>query len=134
MQKKVQSLPFQFVVQRLSRPNLYLFDFSLGPDEVISALKYYVDTFVPRCVKKIQIFADNAAAHNKNGALFCAYQHLESSRFESIEVRYAEVGHSRMAADSDFGKIVLRKKKYETIYGPSQYVKIIEESNLRPTI
>ena len=34
-----------------------------------------------------------------------------------------------MAADADFGKIVVRAKSYEKIYGPNDWVKIIEQAN-----
>lgn len=101
-----------------------------GPDEVISALRFYVDKFIPRNVRKVLIFADNCAAHNKNSTLLSALQGIVNQRFDELTIQYAEVGHSRMAADSDFGKIVVRRKKYEFIYGPSDWVKIIEESNL----
>ena len=101
----------------------------VGPDEVISALRYFMDRIVPAGVKNVLMFADNCAAQNKNSFLFAAIQAIVNERFEKFVLQFPTPGHSRMAADADFGKIVMKRKSVETVYGPSEWIKLIEESN-----
>jgi hypothetical protein len=47
---------------------------------------------------------------------------------------YPIVGHSLMEIDGDFGRIELNKRNYQRIYHPSEYTRIIKNTNIKNPI
>lgn len=101
-----------------------------GPNEVLSCLRYYIDN-IPSSVKQLHIFADNCYSQNKNKYMLAYIESLANSRFQMVEMHYPIPGHSRMPCDRDFGRIEKRKKKEDRIIVPSEWIKLIKETDLK---
>lgn len=77
-----------------------------SPDDVISFLVHYLQTFVPSSVEEIHLFCDNCGGQNKNHALIRTIMALvELKVFKKIKVFFPLRGHSYLPCDRDFGLI-----------------------------
>lgn len=71
-----------------------------GPNEVITALDYYIKKYKTDEQVDLSIFCDNCFSQNKNRFLFTYLDSLCASRlFRTIVVYYPIPGHSMMPID-----------------------------------
>ena len=83
-------------------------------------------------VKILHIFSDNCFSQNKNKYLWAFYKYLIICGILSkIIIYYPIPGHSIMEIDSDFGCIEINKNRYQNIYSPSEYERIIKNTNIK---
>jgi len=99
-----------------------------GSNEVISALKHYIETVIPPNKTKLRLFSDNSTGQNKNKFLLAFLSSL-NPRFEEVRISFAVVGHSRMACDRDFALIEKQRQKHDKFYFPSDWTKLIRNAN-----
>ncbi|XP_072940560.1 uncharacterized protein [Epargyreus clarus] len=72
-----------------------------------------------RDLKHIVIWLDNCASQNKNWTLYSYLTHLVNSvevNFDSIKLKYLEVGHTFMSADEFHHQVELAMKKKKHLY------------------
>lgn len=99
-----------------------------GSNETTSCIKYYIEHILPANCKKLIIFCDNSFAQNKNRFMFLILQAICEARNMEVIMRYPIPGHSRLRCDADFGLIEKRRKSTDKFSFPSEYVKIIKDS------
>lgn len=102
---------------KTSKAHFFIYDETTArksPNEVISFLYYYINNILPKTVKVLYLFSDNAAAQNKN-MVIVQFLHLivKSTPIQKIVHRFPEPGHSYLPCDRCFGVIekFLKKKK-----------------------
>ena len=98
-----------------------------GPNEVISSLKHYFDNFLPRHIRKLQLFSDNSGGQNKNKYVLAFLSSLHD-QFEEITFSLPIVGHSRMPVDRDFAHIEQLKRKQDKFHFPSDWTNLIHNA------
>lgn len=118
---------------KTGKAHFYIYDETTArksPNEVISFLFHYIDHILPKNVKVLYLFSDNAAAQNKNATIL-QFLHLlvRTTSLQKIEHRFPEPGHSFLPCDRCFGVIekYLRKKDY--VFSPKQYCQYIQEAS-----
>lgn len=132
---KIQLWFFNFCIHVGSdqRSYFYVYDETVGgkgQNEVASFLSHFINTYLRPEVTDLYIFSDNCSSQNKNYMLVqYFYTLVNTGRFKSIYHRYPEPGHSFLPCDRSFGLIELRKKKYDKIYLPRDYINIIQDSS-----
>lgn len=100
-----------------------------GPNEVITALEYYVTKEKTLNQNQLDLYCDNCYSQNKNRYIFTFLDQLcARGIFEKITVSYPIPGHSMMPIDRDFALIERKRKKYDKIYTPEYYVQLIKNS------
>jgi hypothetical protein len=100
-----------------------------GPNEIISCLNFYFQKLNPS-IKNLYIFSDNSFSQNKNRNLWHFYEILvKTKKFEEIILIYPIPGHSFLDCDRDFGRIEKNRLKVEKVNLPSEWVKIIKETD-----
>lgn len=129
---KIQLWVFNFCVHVGSSGQnyFYVYDETVGgkgQNEVASFLLHFFNTYIRPEVSDVYIFSDNCSSQNKNYMLLQFLTTLvDTGRFKSIQHRYPEPGHSFLPCDRSFGAIEIKKKKFDKIYLPNDYIKIIE--------
>ncbi len=102
-----------------------------GPNEVISALNFYINKF-KTSAEKLYMFCDNCFAQNKNRFIWMFYLSLVmDEKFEEIIVIYPKPGHSFLECDRDFGRIEKNRLKVQKISFPSQWVDLVEKTDMK---
>ena len=100
-----------------------------GPNEVLTALDYYITKEKTPNQHQLDLYCDNAFSQNKNRYVFTYLDQLcAKGIFEKITVSYPVPGHSMMPIDRDFALIERKKRKQEKIYTPEYYVQLIKNS------
>ena len=96
-----------------------------GVNEVCSSLLTFFNVANISSAKLI-VWGDSCAGQNKNFATICFWQYmLLSQRFEVIEHKFPEPGHTYLDSDRDFGKVECAVKRKETIYSVDEYQTIM---------
>ena len=81
---------------------------------------------------KLVAWSDSCCGQNKNFGILCFWQYLLlSSRFQSIEHKYPEPGHSYLDSDRDFGKIEIAVKRRQNVYTVDDYQSIMVGSQCK---
>ena len=89
----------------------YEFEGKRGSDEIASCLIKYIET-IPPDVKHLIAYSDGCAGQNKNHQLQLLWMRLVvKGRFEHIEHKFLEVGHTFLPSDRCFGNIEKRKEE-----------------------
>lgn len=100
-----------------------------GPNEVITALDYYITKEKTLNQHQLDLYCDNCYSQNKNRYLFTYLDQLcAKGIFEKIIVSYPVPGHSMMPIDRDFALIERKKKSHEKIFTPEFYIELIKNS------
>ncbi len=100
-----------------------------GPNEVISCLQFYLESFVRTEAEIIHIFCDNCGGQNKNRYIFLFFQMLASAgKFKQIFVHFPVPGHSYMPCDQDFALIEKQRRHKQQVLVPSGWVNMIKEA------
>lgn len=116
----------------------YVYDETIaakGQNDVASILLHFLNNQVRPEVTDLYIFSDNCASQNKNYVLTqFLYTLVATEKYRLIQHRYPEPGHSFLPCDRSFGAIEQEKRKYDKLYLPKDYVKIIERSSKKFTV
>ena len=84
---------------------------------------------------KLVAWSDSCCGQNKNFGILCFWQYLLlSGRFQSIEHKYPEPGHSYLDSDRDFGKIEMAVKRRQNVYTVDDYQSIMVGSQCKVTV
>lgn len=133
---KIQLWVYNFCVHvgSTGKSYFYVYDETLaakGQNDVASLLHHFFNNHIKEDVTDIYMFSDNCSSQNKNYVLvqFLYTMLATTGRFKLILHRYPEPGHSFLPCDRSFGAIEIQKKKYDKIYLPQEYSKIIENTN-----
>ena len=100
-----------------------------GPNEVLSCLEFYISMLDPG-INKLHIFADNCFSQNKNKFLLAYFYAKCHQKLQEIYIHYPLPGHSHMPCDRDFGRIEKNKRKKDKVVKPSEWIKLIEQTDL----
>lgn len=131
---KIQMWVYNFCIHvaSSSRSYFFLYDETIagkGQNEVISLLDFFFKNIIRPEVTDLYMFSDNCASQNKNLVMIqYIFTLIEMKKFKTIYHRFPEPGHSYLPCDRSFAAIEKRKRRYDKIYLPSEYVKIIRES------
>lgn len=131
---KIQMWVFNFCIHVASTGKSYFFLYDetiagKGQNEVISLLNYFFKNIIRPDVTDLYMFSDNCSSQNKNFVLTqYLFSLVEIGKFKLIYHRFPEPGHSYLPCDRSFGAIEKRKRRYDKIYLPNEYAKIIRES------
>jgi hypothetical protein len=99
------------------------------PNEVISFIDSYVERLDPN-INILYIFCDNAFFQNKNRYNWLYFLSLiKNQKLDEIIVIYPIPGHSYLDCDRDFGRIEKNRLKIEKISFPSEYVKLMRDTD-----
>lgn len=103
---------------------------SKGQQEVTSCLIYHLKNFIPSHCKEIILFSDSCGGQNRNIKTSAMLSHYleKSENLLSITQYFFRPGHSYNVCDRKFAIIEKKRKKVNTIYVPSQWKTLIEES------
>ena len=102
-----------------------------GSDEIGSILLAFFDA-VPITASRLVAWSDSCAGQNKNFYILCIWQYLIAQRkFQMIEHKFPESGHSYMDSDRDFAKIEKSVRKYQNIYTVDDYHTILAQSQTK---
>lgn len=132
---KIQLWVYNFCINvgSTGKSFFYVYDETLGAkgqNDVASILLHFLNNHILPEVTDIYIFSDNCASQNKNYVLVqFLYTLVATEKFRLIQHRYPEPGHSFLPCDRSFGAIEQEKRKYDKIYLPKDYVKIIEKTS-----
>lgn len=132
---KIQLWVYNFCIHvgSTGKSFFYVYDETVaakGQNDVASILLHFFNNYVPPEVTDIYIFCDNCASQNKNYVLVQFLHTLVATKkFRLIRHRYPEPGHSFLPCDRSFGAIEQKKRKYDKIYLPKDYVEIIENTS-----
>ena len=78
-------------------------------------------------------WSDSCCGQNKNFLLLCFWQYLlAKKKFDCIEHKFPEPGHSYLDSDRDFGHIELAVKRRQNVYSIDEYCDIMMHSSSRP--
>lgn len=103
-----------------------------GPNEVITALNFYIRKNKTEDHTKLTIFCDNCFSQNKNKFLFTYLDSLCASRlFQTVVVFYPIPGHSMMPIDRCFALIEKKRLKSENIDNPEYYINLIKSARTK---
>lgn len=105
-----------------------------GANEICSALLAFLEVASEqlRQSKHLIAWSDSCGGQNKNFTVVTFWQYvLSTKRFEVIDHKFPEVGHSYMDSDRDFGLIEKATSKIERIYSAEEYRKIILDVKVR---
>lgn len=131
---KIQLWVYNFCVTVASSGRSYFFVYNetvggKGQNEVISMLHHFFKNLLKPEVTHLYMFSDNCASQNKNNVMTqFLYSLINTGALKFIYHRFPEPGHSYLPCDRSFGAVEQRKNKYDRIYLPSDYMKIIRDS------
>ena len=78
-------------------------------------------------------WSDSCCGQNKNFLFLCFWQYLlAKKKFDCIEHKFPEPGHSYLDSDRDFGHIELAVKRRQNVYSIDEYCDIIMHSSSKP--
>ena len=101
---------------------MYLYSETFGrktANEVISSLQHFIEHHKEENHSRLELFADNCFAQNKNKILWGYLEHVAKSEvFSEIVIFYPIPGHVIMSVDSDFGAIEKRRRRFEKVQTP----------------
>ena len=99
-----------------------------GSDEVGSTLLAFFDA-APITASRLVAWSDSCAGQNKNFYIVCIWQYLIARRkFEMIDHKFPETGHSFLDNDRDFAKVEKLVRKCQNVYSVDQYHTIMAQS------
>ncbi len=106
-----------------------------GSCEVSSCLLLFLDA-ANITQGKLIAWSDSCSGQNKNFSIMATWQLLIArKRFEQIEHKFPEPGHTFMDSDRDFGHVEKSVRSHENIYNVDTYVNIMSNSvKKRPVI
>lgn len=111
---------------------------SRGAQEVGSCLIKHFQENLDHETEKIILYSDSCGGQNRNIKITLLLKHfLENwphDNLRTIEQRYFVSGHSYNSCDRCFGLIERERKNYGEIYGPNDYIKIINMAKTREPI
>lgn len=103
-----------------------------GPNEVCTMLLDYINTKIPAEVKEIYVFSDACGGQNRNHTLLRLLLALTmTGRFNVIHHYFPVRGHSFLPCDRDFATVKRAIRKFDRVYTPLQYNKIIESAKVK---
>lgn len=134
---KRQLWSFNFCIHAAStgKSHFYMYNESVakkGQNEVISFLHHYFKNILNPKTKTVYLFSDNCSDQNKN--LFQYLSAVVNTPIFSIKKiihRYPEPGHSFLPCDRCFGHIEKARRKIEKVFLPSEYEKLVTETNIK---
>ena len=113
--------------------HFFMYDESIakkGANDVLSFLKHYFDNILSPNIKSLFLFSDNCSSQNKNHTLVKFFVSLcQTERFDTIIHRYPEPGHSFLPCDRCFGIIEKKKKKFDRVFLPEEYMNIVKSAS-----
>lgn len=102
-----------------------------GSCEVISMLHHFIENFLVRGIKHLEIFCDSCGGQNKNYNLIKYIHYIVNVRkkLESVKITFPIRGHSYLECDRDMAVI---NQKYAAEL-PHHWVQEIEKSRIKPS-
>lgn len=104
-------------------------------DDIASCFKAFLTHY--RDLKNITLWLDNCAAQNKNWSLFSYLVFLVNSsdvNYETITLRYLEVGHTFMSADEFHHQVELSLKRKKRIYDFDDFRQAVTDTHRNITV
>ena len=99
-----------------------------GVNEVCASLLTFLDVSNASC-RKLTAWSDSCGGQNKNFGMLCFWQYMIlTERFDYIEHKFPEPGHTYLDSDRDFGKVETAVKQRENIFSVDEYQSIMTNS------
>ena len=100
-------------------------------EDIASAFRKFICRSENRDIKHIVLWMDNCGAQNKNWTLFSTLAAVVNgpveSNLESITLKYFEVGHTYMSADSFHHMVESEAKKLGRLYDFNDFVQCVKQ-------
>jgi len=105
-----------------------------GCEEVGSGLLAFVEAANLRG-KQLIVWSDSCGGQNKNFYVLCLWQYLIlQGRFESIQHKFPEPGHTFVDSDRDFARIEKEIRSHQNIYSADEYHNIMVKSQAKAQV
>jgi len=102
-----------------------------GSDEVGSTLLAFFDA-AHITASRLVAWSDSCSGQNKNFYILCIWQYLIGRRkFEIIDHKFPESGHSYMDSDRDFAQVEKLVRKRQNVYSVDDYHTILAQSQTK---
>jgi len=102
-----------------------------GSNEVSSMLFWYIQAKRTANTRHLVVFADNSAGQNKNRFVFCLFQHLCNTVFETVTIHFPTPGHSFLPIDREFAILEKKRRKIDRVISSSTWNTLIREAKIQ---
>lgn len=109
-----------------------------GANEVCSFIYDYISNNVPNDVTDLYLYSDGCPGQNRNHwnhtMIRMCLALIDSGKFQKIVHRFPVRGHSFLPCDRDFGVFKRNIKKFDRLFVPMDYCRIIARSKKNVTV
>ena len=101
-----------------------------SPDEVCTSLLDNMTNELPPAVKNLILFSDSCGGQNKSHILLRFLRNLSDNKvIENITHYFPIRGYSFLPCDRDLGNIKMLFRRFDRMYTPEQYAKLITRAS-----